>query len=127
MNYSLIHIVSIAFTILLLDFIWLYNNFPYYQDLFQTIQNNPLTIRWIPALLVYIIIIFSIVYFTKDSKTIYEAGSRGALLGLAMYGVYDLTNYATFSNYSFSMTVTDIIWGITLCGSASIIGFLINK
>jgi uncharacterized membrane protein len=36
-----------------------------------------------------------------------------------MYGLYDLTNYATLKGYTLEMTVVDMAWGTFLCGTAA--------
>ena len=36
----------------------------------------------------------------------------GALFGLVVYGVYDLTNYALLKDWSLSMTIVDMLWDI---------------
>jgi uncharacterized membrane protein len=92
---------------------------------FAAIQKSPLVIRWVPAVLVYIIIAGSIWLFAVK-KTWQESAGYGAALGLSLYGLYDLTNYATLTNYPIRYAVTDIAWGTTLCavtaGVASWIG-----
>jgi uncharacterized membrane protein len=36
-----------------------------------------------------------------------------------MYGLYDLTNYATLVKYPIKYAATDIVWGTVLCASAA--------
>ena len=45
----------------------------------------------------------------------------GALFGLILYGVYDLTNLAILEKWTRSMTVADIAWGCVLCGSTAVL------
>jgi uncharacterized membrane protein len=40
----------------------------------------------------------------------------GALFGLIVYGVYDMTNMATLENWPVRMVWVDICWGCFLCG-----------
>ena len=54
-----------------------------------------------------------------------EALWRGALLGLAAYGAYDLTNHATIANWPLSMTIVDMAWGITVTALTSVIAYFI--
>ena len=37
---------------------------------------------------------------------------KSALLGLAIYGTYEFTNYATFSKWDLKVLGMDISWGI---------------
>ena len=43
------------------------------------------------------------------------AGLRGALFGLATYGTYGLTNWATLRHWPGSIVAIDIGWGVVLC------------
>lgn len=85
---------------------------------FARIQNSELRIRWIPAVLIYLLIPFGIWMFV-DLENPTRASIQGAALGATIYGVYDLTNYATLKNWTLKFTVQDILWGTLLCGSAA--------
>ncbi|WKZ27258.1 MAG: DUF2177 family protein [Candidatus Paceibacterota bacterium] len=45
---------------------------------------------------------------------------RGALLGLAAYGAYDLTNHATIAKWPLVITVVDILWGVVVTALTSV-------
>ena len=108
-------ILIILVTIVTMDAVWLTATAATSRSLFASIQGSPLQIRWIPAVLTYMLMIAAIWYFAvRPAKTVVEAATNGALLGLAMYGLYDLTNYATLSRYTLSFAVTDAIWGTLL-------------
>jgi len=124
---AFIPIVGMTMLTLLMDAVWLYTNHADHMKLFERIQKSPLTIRWIPAGLVYILIIAAVYLFAvQDSKSLQQATLKGVGLGLAMYGVYDLTNYATLTNYTLSMTLTDMAWGTVLCGAIAATGFYLK-
>jgi uncharacterized membrane protein len=44
----------------------------------------------------------------------------GAVFGLVLYGVYDLTNLALLEKWTVRMTIADIVWGGVLCGTMSV-------
>lgn len=48
-----------------------------------------------------------------------HAAAWGALFGLFTYGTYDLTNQATLRNWSTTLTVVDVAWGIILGAGAA--------
>ncbi len=52
-----------------------------------------------------------------------EALWRGALLGLAAYGAYDLTNHATIANWPVSVTIVDMLWGVCVTAITSVIAY----
>ena len=110
----------LTLVILLLDALWLTANHSYHVTVFAALQSQPLAIRWIPAILVYVLIIGAVWYFAVRPATSWtEAATSGALLGGSMYGLYDLTNYATLVKYPIKYAVTDMIWGAVLCASAA--------
>ena len=110
---------------LFLDLVWLTARGEYHSRLFAEIQKSPLTIRFLPALAVYILIALAVWYFvfqvaaTSVARDPAKAFAVGATLGFSMYGLYDLTNYATLKGYTLEMTVVDMAWGTFLCGTAA--------
>lgn len=121
---SVYPILGIAGTTILADAIWLTFNNKYHSKLLYDIQGSPMEVRWFPAIFVYLLIILAVYYFAvRISKNMYDATMNGAFIGFAMYGLYDLTNYATLKNYTFSMTLTDILWGTFLCAMSATVGF----
>jgi uncharacterized membrane protein len=58
-----------------------------------------------------------------QSRTLQESTQKGALVGLAMYGVYDLTNLATFDNWTTRMALQDTAWGTFLCSVTAGLGY----
>lgn len=118
-------VLYMLLALLVLDGIWLTSNMTMHRTLFAKLQGSPLTIRWIPAVLVYMIILAAVWFFAvRDTKTVEDAAIRGGLLGLSMYGVYDLTNYATLSKYPLTFAVSDMAWGTFLCASVATVGVL---
>ena len=125
---SLVPIVGSGIAIVLTDLSWLTLNRKYYEDLFGAIQGSKLEIRWIPALLIYILIPVTVYFFAvKDAKNLQSATLRGAALGFSIYAVYDLTNYATFTKYTLRMAATDVVWGTVLCAIGASVGFILSK
>lgn len=47
----------------------------------------------------------------------------GALLGMAAYGTYDITNLATLKNWPAIVSVVDWIWGTVLTGTVSLLAY----
>lgn len=52
-----------------------------------------------------------------------EALGRSALLGLVVYGVYDLTNMATLKTWSLKLALVDATWGAFVTGMAGVIAY----
>ena len=111
-----------------IDMIWLgliAQNF--YRDKLGFIFTGE--VRWPAAIIFYLIYIFGILYFAvlpalkvADWQT---ALLSGALFGLMCYATYDLTNMATISQWPTVVVVVDIIWGMVLTGSVSLLTYLV--
>lgn len=99
---------------------------PLYQDNISSILRiNP---DIASSLIAWFLITLGIVYFVNpNSKNKKQSFGRGAILGLVIYGVYDLTNYAIIQNWKISMVIIDIIWGMFLCAGISVINKSLNK
>ncbi len=107
----------VATIMLLMDFGWLTANAKYHRRIFAEIQGQPMQVRIIPAAIVYLLMIVGVWFFAvlpADDWT--TAGGRGALIGAVMYGLYDMTNYATLVAYPIEFAISDMMWGTVLCG-----------
>lgn len=114
-NLVITQVLAIIVTMLVLDIIWLTATNATTRPMFAAIQGQPLKIRWIPTLAVYAIMVAALWYFAvSPSTTVTEAAGRGAALGFSMFGLYDLTNYATLERYTLDFALTDMIWGTFL-------------
>lgn len=76
------------------------------------------------ALIFYFLFIGVLVYFVVApglTMPMREVILRGALFGLVTYATYDLTNFATLRDWSVLVTVVDMIWGMFLTATTSIL------
>ena len=113
---------------LLLDFIWiarLMQGF-YIAELgsYARLRGAVIEPVYWAALLVYLalplgILLFSLPRVNPDDM-FRSALCWGALFGLVVYVVYDLTNMATLERWSLKMTIVDIGWGCFLCGVTTV-------
>jgi uncharacterized membrane protein len=53
--------------------------------------------------------------------------ASGALLGLAAYGTYDLTNQATLRGWSTLVTIVDMAWGASLTATVATVATLVAR
>jgi len=86
-------------------------------------------ITWYAAIIFYLLFITGLVTFVispaVEKHSWLNAVLYGALFGLITYSTYDLTNLATIKDWPVIVTVVDLIWGIVLSASVSIITYLI--
>lgn len=109
---------------LTLDAIYLTLRSGYHKAFFYNVQGAPLTLRLIPAAIVYMIMIALVyLYAIQGAINAKDAVLRGALLGALAYGFYDFTNYATLAKWTLEMTLVDMMWGTLLMAAAAYVGY----
>ena len=120
--------VVLAVLMLALDAVWigLVMRGPYMSDLRSILlrQGESLTPRWLPVALVYVLLPLGILAFVRPlaiDASLPVAFGWGALFGLVVYGVYDLTNYGIVAAWTLRVTCADIGWGCFLCGVATVV------
>ena len=66
---------------------------------------------------------------TRDTvMSVGKCAIAGAVVGLASYGAYNLTNYAIIQGFPLSIMVKDWAWGIGISAVVSAIGrWVVNK
>ena len=115
---------------LVLDGVWLgglMNSF--YRDQLAAIarlKDGSLAPVWSAVVPVYLLLALGVAVFVVPRATdVWAAAKYGALFGLIVYGVYDLTNYSTLTQYPLTLTIVDICWGTfaTAVSAAVVKGF----
>lgn len=76
-------------------------------------------VGWPAAFAFYALYGGGVLYFASGS-TLRETLTRGALLGLLVYGTYDLTNMAVLRGWSWRISAADVAWGVFLTACASL-------
>jgi len=84
---------------------------------------------WPAALVFYLSFIAGIILFAVlpavEKGSLGKAILYGALFGLFTYATYDLTNLATLKNWPLLVTAVDLLWGMVLTGTVSVVGYWI--
>jgi uncharacterized membrane protein len=107
----LLTLLKIVVIFLLLDAVYLYFTKNMFGEMIVRIQRVAMQVRWWSGAVVYAFMTILLYWFIiKDNRPIWEA----TLLGLATYGIYDFTNYATLKNYDLQIAIMDTLWGATL-------------
>lgn len=93
----------------------------YFGGVVQKIQGGrKMSARIIPGILCFLLISFGIVYFVldriRDDHIVEDSFRYGGVFGAVVYGVFDLTNYSMFSDYTVGTVLIDMAWG-TILGS----------
>jgi uncharacterized membrane protein len=97
-----------AIVFVVLDYFYLNLTKNYFENQVQLVQGSPLKLNYLGAILCYIFLIFGINYFIiKPKRSIQDA----FLLGLIIYAVFETTNLALFSKWSWFTVLIDSLWG----------------
>ena len=92
----------------------------YFANQIKAVQGSPMKINYLAAIICYIFIIMGFNYFIiKGHRSVSDA----FLLGLVTYGIYETTNKALFTNWSWTTVIIDTLWGGTLF---AIVAYLLN-
>jgi uncharacterized membrane protein len=108
-------LISTAFLVALaVDIPYLWARMDFHKRFFQGVQQSALTVRYLPAAIVYLLFSIALTYVAiQPAKTLAAAASRGAAVGAVMYGFYDATNMATLRGWTWEMAILDTLWGAT--------------
>ena len=94
-----------------------------YQREMGSLMADP--VRVVPIVAFYLLFPVALVYLTLFNAPSgwLEAIVRGAVLGLAAYGAYDLTNLAIVRDWPLRISMIDWAWGAVICAAAAAAGY----
>lgn len=123
--------LSALISLLIIDGTWLFimSKRFYSVHLASLMSETP---KLLPAILFYLIYILCLVVLVvlpavKNNTQYLHVFLYGALLGLAAYGTYDLTNQSTIKDWPVIVTVVDLIWGTMLTAVIAVIATYFTK
>jgi uncharacterized membrane protein len=123
MGLKLFFIFSVV--LIALDLLWLSYFSKKIGSVITKIQRSPMKVNPLFASIAYAIMCISYYFIGfENGKPNYF---KGALLGLGIYGTYEFTNYATFKDWSGTIAVQDISWGLFLSVMSLYVSSYINK
>ncbi len=116
---------AIAATIyLVVDILYVLMSRSYYSSEVYRVQGSPMKVgvnkMWAAvasytALVAgwYVLVAPMIERLGSSSASAGQAALYGMVYGLAVYGVFNFTNYVMFLNYSLGLVIRDTLWGVT--------------
>jgi len=119
--------VATAISFVAIDYVWL--NFAaanfYRPRLGAILLETPNIGIAATFYLIYCVatVVLAVIPAVNNSSALMAFGF-GALLGLAAYGTYDITNLATIRGWSIAVTLVDIAWGTLLTAVSATAGYL---
>ena len=113
-------VLASAILLLSIDFVYLNIIRDYFTQQIRNVQGSQMKVNYLGAALCYIFLITGINYFIiKPRKSVSDA----FLLGIVIYGGYETTNYALFTNWSIWTVIIDTLWGGILLGLTTMITY----
>ena len=107
---------------IVIDMIWIIGASKWHMNTIKSVQKSPGDINFTAAGLYYLLAPLSYVFIIKPlSKTKKELVKNSIIVGLLMYGTFDLTNKALFKDYPWKYTFADMMWGMTSITTTSLI------
>ncbi|MBM4415099.1 MAG: DUF2177 family protein [Chloroflexi bacterium] len=123
--------VATLLTMGVMDVVWLVTMTPrlYRRQIPDLLLDSP---QWVPALAFYLLYAVAVLVLVVRPAIDGEWGllrlmASGALLGLAAYGTYDLTNQATLRGWSALVTIVDMAWGASLTATVATAATLVAR
>lgn len=121
---------AILFSYLILDGIWLgvVSKDAYIAAMQGMLRKEYPITPWIAFYLMYSGATAYLVVFPNVQASWKKVATAGAVLGVASYGAYNLTNYAILEGWPLSITLKDWLWGTVVSSLISVAGwFSLNK
>jgi len=109
-----------------IDFVYLNLNSKFYTNILD--PNEKINIIYAVATWLLIIISIQIIILSRQDLTVSNSFYNGAFLGLAMYGVYNLTSASIYpSKWNNQIILGDTLWGMGITGFMTWLLFNIEK
>ena len=100
---------SSVVVLLALDAIYLYFfGANHYGKLITSIQGSKMTVKILPVALCYILLILGLNFFILTPR---RSVGAAFVLGIMVYGVYELTSYAIVKDWTIGTVFIDTLWG----------------
>ncbi|MEM9012134.1 MAG: DUF2177 family protein [Pseudomonadota bacterium] len=122
--------VSALIAFLVLDILWLQNvTYPIFErEVGEMLADPP---RLGVAVGFYLFYVAGVVYFAalpalRDGG-LGAAALNGALLGLLAYGTYEMTNMATLKDWTWTLVVIDVPWGVVLTSATAVASVWVTR
>lgn len=110
----------ISVTMLVIDLIMLSVLSKMWKESIEKIQSTPFKVKPLYAVGAYVLMIFGLYYFVlENTLPTNQLVIRAFAFGIVVYGIFDFTNLAIFTNYNLKTALIDILWGGILMASVT--------
>tara|TARA_B100000886_G_C20128906_1_gene369057 strand:- start:167 stop:550 length:384 start_codon:yes stop_codon:yes gene_type:complete len=113
-----------AVLVVVIDSLYLNSIKGYFGKQISSVQKSPMKLDMTATVLAYVFIVFGINYFIIHKRA---SVSDAFLLGLVIYGIYEFTNKALFSKWTYTTVAIDTIWGGILFSLVTYLTYLAER
>ena len=107
-----INLIKTILILPIIDFIYLTLISPYFKQQIRDVQGSESNFRIISVILCYVALVFALNIFILNTDSSKEDKILKAfILGICIYAVYEMTNYALLNNWHIRTVVIDTLWG----------------
>ena len=122
-------LLIISFLIITIDVVVLSSLSKLWKDTIEKVQKKTFIPKIHYAIASYILIVLGQYYFVfrhiKHANWVNDSLLNGFLFGFVLYGVFDFTNLAIFTDYPLFTATVDMMWGGILMAITSLISYYI--
>lgn len=110
---NIIKLILSLVLFIMLDIMWFSYSFErIYNPSVISIQGNPISLRLLSGLFAWFLLALGVNYFVlQPNQSKQDVVIRGAIFGFIVYGVYNGTLRAIFTNYDMVTFMSDLMWG----------------
>lgn len=121
----LISVLCIFAAFAILDAFWLgwFASSWYKTEMAGMLRTDFIAWPWLIFYFMYGIVTFILTVIPNREKPWFYAFIDGALLGLASYGAYNLTNYSIIEGFTLKIMLIDWAWGTCLTAISAFAGW----
>ena len=98
----------VSLFLLMSDFLYLNLINKYFNEQIFIIQGSKIKMNYLSAMLCYLLLVFSLMHFIIIPR---RPISDAFLLGIFIYGVFELTNKSLFNDWKWLTVIIDTLWG----------------
>ena len=115
--------LQIQATVLIILIDYFYLNIDFVRDMYAPIRtlHKQVKVPYAVASWAFIVLAIQLLVLTVPHSRWQDVFEHGAMLGFAMYGLYNLVNLATIDAWDARMALNDTIWGTLLVGGMSVV------
>ena len=115
---DVITIIVSSIVLVVVDFLYLSSTSKFFNNVVKNIQGKEIEFKMLGAVICYILLVLGLNYFVLLDKKLgkKEKIIRAIILGVVIYGVFESTNLAIFTNWTLNALLIDTIWGGILFG-----------